>query len=445
MSILDIFKVKKFKSEIDTLTKENEKINLEINKIKKLTEKSEVMTLIELEQEKIKKNEELDNLNNKIKNLDKIIQDKNADIQSLEESIEKLKSQMISYEDDIHFESFGLYKPKYDFANSITYKEELKKIRNRQKELIKNDGAVNYSQNWTIDGSKSKGRKFTKDNIKMILRSFNNECEAAINKVKVRNIESIEKRITKSFEQINKLNKIHHSSISTDYYDLKISELYLAYEYERKKEEEKEALREQRQKEREEKALRKEVESKKKVIDKEIKHLQNVINELEQKLENSNDTESKSIKAQIEELKGNMETFEKEKEDLDYRLVHSSAGYVYIISNIGSFGENVYKIGVTRRLDPLDRINELSSASVPFKFDIHALIFSYEAYELENELHNTFSEYRVNMVNNRKEFFKLDIEDIKKELEKYKDLTIDFNEVPDAEEYRESIKLVTNN
>lgn len=118
---------------------------------------------------------------------------------------------------------------------------------------------------------------------------------------------------------------------------------------------------------------------------------------------------------------------------------NATAGYVYIISNIGSFGPDVIKIGVTRRLDPMDRIDELGSASVPFKFDVHALIFSYDAYALESELHQRFDKQRVNKVNNRKEYFRVPITEIKKVLEEYKDLTVDFNETPDAPEYRESL------
>ena len=129
------------------------------------------------------------------------------------------------------------------------------------------------------------------------------------------------------------------------------------------------------------------------------------------------------------------------KEELDYRLENIGAGYVYIISNIGAFGENIFKIGVTRRLEPLERIKELSSASVPFKFDVHALIFSYQAYNLEKELHNLFNDKRVNLINNRKEFFNISIDEIETALEKYKDLTFEFNKIPDAEEYRETLKL----
>ena len=282
----------------------------------------------------------------------------------------------------------------------------------------------------------------TNGNIKVILRCFNAECEAAINKIKYNNIDSIENKIATSFRILNQAFKPNLVSIREEFLNLKYQELYLGYEFERKKAEEKEALREQREKEREEKALQKEVENKKKKINKEITHLQKLVEELNLRLaETKDENEKNDILAQLAAANQNIKDYTDEEKELDYRLENLGAGYVYIISNIGAFGKDIFKIGVTRRLDPLERINELSSASVPFKFDVHALIFSYNAYQLETELHNKFSKNRVNKVNNRKEFFKVSIDDLEKELMNYKDLTIEFTKTPDAEEYNESLKI----
>lgn len=336
----------------------------------------------------------------------------------------------------------AIYEPRYDFATSLQYKEELDEVRQYQKDMIKDKSAVIYSENWTVDGSLAKGRKMTNGNIKVILRCFNSECEAAINKIKYNNIHTIEKRIQTSFNILNQAFKTAKVAITEDYLDLKFDELYLGYEFERKKAEEKEALREQREKEREEKALQKEVENKKKKINKEITHLQKLVKELNLRLaETKDENEKNDILSQLEAANQNIKEYTDEEKELDYRLENLGAGYVYIISNIGAFGKDIFKIGVTRRLDPLERINELSSASVPFKFDVHALIFSYNAYQLETELHNKFSKNRVNKVNNRKEFFKVSIDDLEKELMNYKDLTIEFTKTPDAEEYNESLKI----
>lgn len=391
--------------------------------LKKIEEK-----INRLEQEKIKKDNELS------KKIDQL--------SNLSNKLDHVKSQIIDSEEVAEMESYGLYKPHYDFATSIGYKEKLLSIRNSQKQMVKDKSSVDYFDGWTVDGSKAKGRKMMNDNIKQILRSFNNECEAAINKVKYNNFPTIEKRIVKSFEQLNKINDSNRLEISAKYLELKLEELHLAFEYERKKADEKEELREQRQKEREEKALQKEIQSQKKIIDKDINHYQNMINELKQKLENISDEQNKKdLENQIIEFYSKVTEKESEKEELDYRTAHASAGYVYIISNVGAFGPDVFKIGVTRRLEPLERIGELSSASVPFKFDVHALIFSYEAYQLETELHEYFSKFRINKINNRKEFFKVPIELIEEKLEDYKDLTIDFQKEADAEEFRESLAV----
>ncbi|MDT2806601.1 DUF4041 domain-containing protein [Vagococcus lutrae] len=435
MSFFDFFKVNEYKKEIEGLKED-------LSKIKNKQLSMEQMTVLELNEEILKQQKRLQSLENEIEKKTSEYKDIEKTFMKKQEEINTLKTKFLVLEDDLLMESYGLYVPKYDFATSMGYKEKLKNTRTDQKQMIKNKSAVSYYDNWTVNGSKAKGRKMTNDNIKQILRSFNNECEAAINKVKYNNIHSIEKRIIKSFEQLNKLNSSNRLSISEMYLDLKLSELYLAYEYERKKQDEKEALREQREREREEKALQKEIQSKKKIIDKDIKHYQNLINELKKKMnELTSEEERDSIEQQIIDLNVKVNEREEEKKELDYRTAHASAGYVYIISNIGAFGDDVVKIGVTRRIDPLERINELSSASVPFKFDVHALIFSYDAYKLETELHQYFDSYRINKVNNRKEFFKVPISKIEEKLSEYGELTIDFKANVDAEEYRESLLL----
>ena len=421
-------KIEDKKNELSDLEKQRQKI---IDDNQKLHEnKKKEITKIESEQ---------DSLIDKNQKLEKEKRRKEEELNELKDAIDILK-------EDIELQEFGIYKPKFDFANSLTYKDKLKDLRDVQKEMVKNKTAVLYSNNWTVDGSKSKGKKMMNNNIKQILRSFNNECDVLIGKVTYKNIDSIKNRIQKIYDQLNKLNETQALSITPSYLELKFNELYLAFEYARKKEEEKEALRQQREKEREEKALQKEINDKKKAVDKDIKHYNNLIEILMEKItQDISEEERKSIEGEIANIKSNIDNKEKEKEELDYREAHSSAGYVYIISNIGAFGEKVVKIGVTRRLDPIERIKELSSASVPFTYDVHALIFSYEAYDLEAELHQYFDEFRLNKVNTRKEFFKVPIDQIEDKLKEYGDLTIDFKRTADAEEYRESLAMEKGN
>lgn len=438
MGLTDIFKVNEYKSEITSLKKENEDLNSKLNINLSVTQ----LDAIELSELLNTKKEALSKLTSELDNLTSSISSKKEILSKLKKDIEILDKKYRDLEEIPNMESFGLYKPHYDFATALQFKDKLKYVRDLQKEMLRKETAYTISRPMTLDNSESKGKSMQKKNGKQIVRTFNVECEAAINKITYSNIDRIKARIEKSFEQLNKLNQPNGISLSNRYKTEKLKELHLAFEYEEKKKEEKDLLREQREKEREEKALQKEVLIKQKNINKEIDHFSNMITELEIELKSKSDSEKEELQRQISELKLKIKDNEKQKSELDYRIENSTAGYVYIISNIGSFGEGILKIGVTRRLDPMERVDELGSASVPFKFDVHALIFSYDAYKLESELHEKFADKRINKMNSRKEYFDLTIDEIKDTLEQYKDLTIDFNEIPEASEYRESLKIV---
>ncbi|HEK9581387.1 TPA: GIY-YIG nuclease family protein, partial [Streptococcus equi subsp. equi] len=205
------------------------------------------------------------------------------------------------------------------------------------------------------------------------------------------------------------------------------------------KQEEKEILREQRAREREDKKLQAEITAKRKQLEKDRKHFLQMVKNVEVMLANASPKEQEKLQLQLIEYQNKLSELDKIEEDIDYREGHATAGYVYVISNIGAFGEDVYKIGVTRRLDPMDRIRELGSASVPFTFDVHALIFSEEAFALESELHNKFEAYKVNKINSRKEYFRVPFAKIKEVLENHKELAIEITEEAEAFEYRQSI------
>ena len=435
MGIFDFLKVKQYKEKINSLHEE-------LNEIKSRQLSMEQMTIHDLNEEIIKQKDMIKKLDEEVEVKTSIFNKLESEINQGQEKVDALKSKLVVLDNDIVMETFGLYRPLYDCANSLAYKKKLEEVRREQEKMIKDKTAVSYFENWSVNGSKSKGRKMTNDNIKQILRCFNNECEAAIYTVKQNNFQLNEKRIIKSFEELNKLNLSNKVSLTTKFLDLKLSELYLAYEYEKKKQEERETLRTQREREREEKILQMEIQTKHRTLDKEIIECRIEIDELNKELKNSeNSDQNHSIEQRIVDLDVKIKEKQEEKEKLEFHKSNFSAGYVYIISNVGSFGEDVVKIGVTRRLDPLERINELGSVSVPFKFDMHALIFSEDAYKLQAELHQYFDSYRINKVNNRKEFFKVPIIEIKQKLETYDDLMIDFKEIAQAEEYRESLSI----
>ncbi len=311
-----------------------------------------------------------------------------------------------------------------------------------QKEMIKSGAAAVGNQNWTVNNSASKGKKMVNDMIKLVLRSFNNECDYCVDNVKFNNIESSEKRIEKSFDALNRLGNLMQVHISEAYKSSKYEELYLAHEYQIKKQEEKEEQKRVREELREQQKLEQEIKLAREKILKERKHFKLAIKDLESKLNTStNDKEKSLIVDKINQINSQLNELDKEEKVIDYREKNAKAGYVYVISNIGSFGENVYKIGMTRRLEPMDRVDELGDASVPFSFDVHALIFSDNAPNLEAKLHEHFHNNRINKLNNRKEFYKADILEIEKVIKNNYDKIVDVVKEAPAEQFRESLLI----
>lgn len=410
-------KEKEKNKELDNLIKSKKKELDNINEIFK-------------EKEKIKKSE----LNEALKNIQTSLNIK-------QERLEELQDEIIQVEDEIEIQSYGLYEPRYKFIDAVSYKERLDAVRKEQKLMIKEKTAAkSIGKISGMDSARSE-KYLTNVNIKQILRTFNLEAENVINKVKHSNVENSIKRLEKSFNQLNKLYSREQVAITQHYYNLKLDELHIAYEYEQKKQEEKEMLREAREQEREEKKLQKKLEKEKNKFDKENIKLEEEIKKVKHELTTTANEEKAKLEEEIQRLQKALENNEQEIEKIDKWKETPGAGYVYIISNIGAFGKNVFKIGVTRRDDPTERIRELSSASVPFRYDAHVFIFSKDAYSLETELHERFDKKRVNKVNRRKEFFNITIDEVKQIVEENKASVHSFVEKPDAEEYYDTLKI----
>ncbi|WP_294757357.1 DUF4041 domain-containing protein [uncultured Lactobacillus sp.] len=452
ISFFDFFHVRKVKKELEVANTENNSLKKELEELKIKNNRLKKKAHLKLSVSQMKPGE-LDNLIEKktckINDLDKILLNKKNEednlttkIKSLNKKVTELNSQIVDLSDEILYENYGLYKPRYEFSNSSTYKGKLSEVRSDQKAMIRNYTAGEIFRPMTLDNSLAKGKSLQKKNIKQLVRSFNGESEAAINKVTKANIETIEKKINTSFTQLNKLNEPNGVRLTTNYLDSKLDEAHIAIEYELKKEEEKEELREQREREREERKLQREIESERAKYEKDETHYSQAKERVADKLRNTTDTaEVLALKHELEKLQEKLDDLRQRKEKLNDRASNPTAGYVYIISNIGSFGKDVYKIGVTRRLDPMERIKELGSASVPFNFDVNAIVFSDNAFKLEAELHKRFDTERVNRVNKRKEYFKIPMNKIKEMLAEHKELTFNFNEYPDAYEYRDTLYI----
>ena len=394
-------------------------------KLQKLTDDIEIkkVDLAKLEQQ-IKKGKE-------VISLDTELAQKRNELAQLNEEIAVANG-------NLNLQEFGFFERQYSFSDSTKYKDKLDSLRMQQKSMVKNGTAGRIITPMLLDNSKSKGKAMQNQLIKAALRGFNGEADALLVKISVVNVDNKIKALRKVFEQLNKMYARNLIEITYPYLDLKIEELRLAAEYELQKQEEKELLREQREKEREDKKLQAEIKAKRKQLEKDRDHFKNMVAKVTELLKEAKNDEVDELKRQLAEYQDKLSELDEIEEDIDYREGHATAGYVYVISNIGSFGEDVYKIGVTRRLEPLERIRELSSASVPFQFDVHALIFSEEAFALETELHNQLANYKVNKVNGRKEYFKVSFEEIRNILATHKELTVELNEDAEAFEYRQT-------
>lgn len=386
---------------------------------------------------------DIQKLENKKLNVMSEINIVNEEKERCKKELDEKRKDIIVVDEVLLLQDFGLYEPKYPFLQLETFKEKIKEIREQQKSAIKSAETAAKNTTWTVNNSKTLGRKMVSDITRLLIRAFNQECDDLIEHVKFNNFTSTEQRMKKSFDSINKYGGVLGIELTKKYLNLKLEELSLSYEYAIKKQEEKDFLAEKRAQERENQAAKREIEEMKKKVLKEEKHFVQAIEDNRLKFEATLDESlKKKLEDKIKELEFKLSKVQKDKEDVLNREQNTRAGYVYIISNIGSFGEDVYKIGVTRRLEPRDRVRELGDASVPFKFDIHALIFSEDAPALETQLHNTFSEYCLNKVNRRKEFFKVPLSKIEEVVKQHHAKEVEFEALAYADEYRQSLKML---
>lgn len=334
---------------------------------------------------------------------------------------------VVVLDDDWILQDVGIYRYHHPLENAAAYKDRLTEIGARIADLVKSKGAIEMSSTFTFDNSLAKGQKMSNDLAKLMLRAYNAEVDNCLRALRAGNVVTAKRRIDKLRTAIVKLGKMMEMHISDNYHALRVEEIELTADYLMKKQEEREAAREERARLREEKKVEAELAEERERLDKERNHLLNTIEAL------------KSSGSSDSELERKLEAIDEAIAQNDYRAANIRAGYVYVISNRGAFGANVVKIGLTRRLEPLERISELSGASVPFRFDVHSLFFSGDAVTLETELHQHFSDKRVNHVNARKEFFFVSPSEVKSVLTSKVGNLLEFVEHAESTEYLQSI------
>lgn len=362
----------------------------------------------------------------------------NANYNGAFATFERLRAEVASLEENLEDMSYGLYKPHYTFETAEGYKLELDRVYDKKKAMIRAGTAASFPCDWTVNGSLAEGKRMTKQNVKVMLRAFNGEVDAAVAKVTWNNVGRMEERIRKSFQAINANGTVNRISISQAYLDLALAELWLTHEFEVKKYEEREeqrAIREQRRDE--ERALREAERAQQEAATEEAR-FEKALEKARAEVEKATGDKLSRANEKMIELERKLAEAHEKMQRAKSLAEQTRSGYVYVISNVGTLGDKTFKIGMTRRLDPMDRVQELGDASVPFPFDVHAMIHSEDAPTLENALHREFASRRVNLVNLRKEYFNVTLEEIEA-VARTKNVAVQFTKLAEAREYRETL------
>ncbi len=405
--------------------KKNKELELENIKLE-----SKYSKIIDIDREVEKKKSEIQELNSSIEKL-------SVDYKTNRSYLERLLNEVSKLEADIEDMSYGFTKPIFSYDTSDEYKDKIITNVNKQKQLVRDGNAYIAKTAWSVNGSEAQGAKMMKEAAKLMLRAFNGECEAHISKVSWNNYETMKNRVFKSFEDINKLNSTNNMEITIEYLNLKQEELRLTYEYAQKKYEEKEEQKRIREQMREEEKALREIEKVQREAEQEEERYQKALLKAKEELSKAKGDEFSKLEAKVHELESKLEAAHIQKERAISQAQLTKSGHVYIISNIGSFGENIFKIGMTRRLEPKERVYELGDASVPFEFDIHGMIYSKDAPALEYNIHRKLENNRVNLIDRRAEFFNCSIDQIQSIVQEM-GLQVELTKLAEAREYRES-------
>lgn len=323
----------------------------------------------------------------------------------------------------------GVYQYNHPLENAVAYQEARENIRTAIKKFMMSGSAIEASTRFAFDNSLAKGRKMATELGKIMLRAYNAEAENCVRTVKAGNLKAAQKRLTTASTAIARYASMMEMRISAEYHDLRMRELELVADFQMKVQEEREAAREERARLREEQQAERELRAERERLEKEREHYANALAALD----------LSGLDGNRQELADKLAELDTAIAENDYRIANIRAGYVYVISNVGSFGPDIVKIGMTRRIDPMDRVRELGRTSVPFGFDVHALFFSEDAVGVEAELHRRFANKRVNRVNLRREYFYTTPAAVKSQLaEIARGSLLEFKEQADAEQYHTS-------
>lgn len=357
--------------------------------------------------------------------------------QGIRADLERLINEEAALQEKLHpmrvqvkLEEAGFTEYDHPAKDSVELAAALRDLRKDVQMAVRSYSAVESLDDFEPPHTKSGRNKLAKDSARLALMAFNSQVDAIIEAASARNYEASLAKIFKAAEVVERQCTVTGVRIKPNYVELRARELQLAVDHLKAKQLEKELEKERKAELREQAKAERELQAERERLEKERQHYLNVLKTVE---EIGDETETARLKQQIIEI-------EKGINDVEKREANIRAGYVYVISNIGSFGERMVKIGMTRRLDPMDRVRELGDASVPFNFDVHALFFSDDAVGVETELHHRFAAKRVNRINARREFFYATPAEVRDALKDIAGNLLEFTEEPEAEQYRLSLE-----
>ncbi|GLZ36585.1 DUF4041 domain-containing protein [Actinokineospora sp. NBRC 105648] len=348
-------------------------------------------------------------------------------LQQTRDEVERWRGRLVETRELALLQEVGVYDYAHPMDDAVAYKDALAELRTAIKAMAKGE-AVTCQVDWAVNGSVKEGQKLGRDMAKLMLRAYNAEADNAVRSVKPHTRDAVKKRLDTTRETIGKLGVLMRIAIAADYHRLRLREIDLTSDYLTKVEYEREQARAERDRLREEAKVMKEIERERARLAKERAHIATVV----AKLTANGDTEA------LVRAREQLASVDDAITGVDERAANVRLGYVYVISNIGAFGPDMVKIGMTRRLDPMDRVRELGDASVPFRFDTHALFFSEDAVALETSLHQRLSHKRVNMVNARREFFYATPAEVRELLTGLGDHVLEYTDTAEAVEWRAS-------
>ena len=351
------------------------------------------------------------------------------EVKALERQAREARESIVETDELRLLQEVGYYQFRHPLDDVLMSKKRLDSLRAQIKEAISKRTAVRGKSGWMVNGSLKEGAALVRQFSDLMLRTYNIEADNCVRTVRAHTIDTARKRLERTREAIVKNGMTMGVAIDETYHALRLEELQLTADHHLRVEQEKEDAREERQRQREEAKAQEEFKKRKKDLLKEQAHYQSLLDRARVSGDKAAEMEARERLAEIAE----------NIVDVEDMAANTRVGYVYVISNVGAFGDRVVKIGMTRREDPMQRVFELGSASVPFKFDVHALIFSHDAVALETALHREFDQQRVNRVNRRREFFRVSLPEVQAALEKVgTNHVVEFHEIAEAPEWRQS-------